>query len=225
MNSTNSLNSSNPLTPPRIKVCGLTDLDQARAVCEAGADAVGFVFAEKSPRLVSREEVRQIIKKLPPMVQSIGVFVNESVDVIREIVSFCGIDMVQLHGSESPGFCKLLAPRVIKAFRVRDEMVLNQIEDYRGKVRGILLDAWSRQSEGGTGRVFDWRIAGDAVSSCGMPVILAGGLGPDNVREAVSRVRPWGVDVSSGVEISPGDKDIQKVRRFIEAAKQTGVQS
>ena len=216
------MNSTKPLTYlnfPRVKVCGLTDLDQARAVCEAGADAIGFVFAEKSPRLVSREDVRQIIKKLPPLVQTVGVFVNDSMDIIRAIADFCGLDLVQLHGSEPPGFCKLLAPRVIKAFRVRDRAVLDEIDDYRGKVRGILLDAWSKQSEGGTGRAFDWQIAREAVSSCGMPVILAGGLGPDNVKEAVSKVKPWGMDVSSGVETRPGVKDIQKVRRFIEETK------
>ena len=207
----------------RVKICGLTRPDEALAVCEAGADAVGFVFAEKSPRLVSKEEVRQIVKKLPPFVQTVGVFVNESVEVIRDITRFCGLDLVQLHGGEPPGFCKLLAPRVIKAFRVRDRSVLREIEDYRGKVRGILLDAWSRNMHGGTGRAFDWQIAREAVSSAGMPVILAGGLDPDTIGDAVSRVRPWGVDVSSGVETSPGRKDIQRVKRFLEIVKGPGL--
>ena len=214
----------NTAPSPRIKVCGLTDPSQAVQVSEAGADAVGFVFAEKSPRLVSKEDVRQIVKKLPPLVQAVGVFVDESADVIREMVRFCGLDMVQLHGSESPGFCKLLAPRVIKAFRVKDETVVGEIENYRGKVRAVLLDAWSSRAHGGTGKVFDWEIAKKVVLSAGMPVILAGGLNPDNVGDALSRLGPWGVDVSSGVETSPGKKDMDRVRRFIKAVKKSSLE-
>ncbi len=204
---------------PRIKVCGLTDPIQARSVCEAGADAVGLVFAPKSPRFVSREDARQMIKKLPPFVQTVGVFVDESLEVIRDMVNFCGLDLVQLHGNEAPGFCKLLAPRVIKAFRVKDQGVLKEIENYQGKVRGILLDSWSGKSQGGTGKRFDWEIARRVVSSFTLPVILAGGLDCGNVREAVSRVHPWGLDVSSRVEISPGVKDMEKVKQFIFQAK------
>ncbi len=203
----------------RIKVCGLTDPDQALETCMAGADAIGFVFTPKSPRLLSREDARHIIKKMPPMVQSVGVFVDESIDTIREIVEFCGIDLVQLHGSEPPGFCKLLAPRVIKAFRVKNDRVLQEIENYSGAVRGILIDTWARGTHGGTGKTFDWDVARKIVASIDMPVILAGGLEPGNVEEAVSKVRPWGVDVSSGVETAPGQKSIEKIKEFIRNAR------
>ncbi len=203
----------------RIKICGFTDPEQACLACEAGADAIGFVFAPKSPRLISKEDARQIIKKLPPLIQTVGVFVDESADTIRQVLNFCGLDLVQFHGSEPPGFCKLFAPRAIKALRVKNETVLDEISDYRGTVRGILLDAWSRKAQGGTGKVFDWEIARQAVLSADMPVILAGGLSVDNASEAVRLVRPWGVDVSSGVESSPGVKDIEKVRRFVNTVR------
>ncbi len=209
------------MSPPRVKVCGLTDPYQATTICEAGVQAIGLVFVSKSPRYVPKEDARQIIKKLPPLVQTVGVFVDESIDAIKEVVRFCGLDMVQLHGNEPPGYCKLLAPRVIKAFRVKDKMVLDEIQDYKGAIRGILLDAWSRKAQGGTGKVFDWQIARKAVLLAEMPVILAGGLAPDNVAEAVRLVRPWGVDVSSGVESSPGIKDLNKVRQFMQAVNTT----
>ncbi len=206
-------------TSPRIKVCGLMDPFQAVQAAEAGAHAIGLVFVPKSPRFVSKEDARQIIKRLPPLVQTVGVFVDEPLEVIRDLVAFCGLDLVQLHGNESPGFCKRLAPRVIKAFRVKDQGVMDEIENYRGKVRGILLDAWSAKAHGGTGKRFDWSVAAMAVKSFSVPVILAGGLDCGNVKEAVRTVHPWGVDVSSGVETRPGVKDMKRVERFILEAR------
>lgn len=199
----------------RVKICGLTRFDEALAVCLAGCHAIGFVFVSRSPRFVTREDVRSICEKLPPFVQTVGVFVDEERDTIKDIMEFCGLDICQLHGEESPEFCRFFAPRVVKAFRVKDESILEQLKLYRGSVRAILIDSWSQGLEGGTGKVFDWHLAKKITSSTDIPVILAGGLNPENIGKAVRQVQPWAVDVSSGVEISPGRKDIEKVRLFI----------
>jgi len=200
-----------------IKVCGLTDPSEARAVAEAGADAIGLVFA-KSSRQIDPDRARKIIEALPPMIQAVGVFVNESPERIEEIIAYCGLDLVQLHGEETPETCRRLAPRVIKAWRIRDRADIQNLMPYMGTVRGFLLDAWSPKAHGGTGEAFDWSIAveaKEAISS--LPIVLAGGLRPENVLEAVRQVQPWGVDVSSGVERAPGKKDLEKVTCFIQA--------
>ncbi len=202
----------------RIKICGITTPEQAREVAVAGADAIGLVFA-KSPRRVTRERATDIIAALPPLVQSVGVFVDPSEQELLDILAQCPLDLIQLHGNESPEFCKRFAPRVIKAFRIKDEADLLALSPYRDTVRGFLLDAWSSRAMGGTGESFDWSIAKKACIQVSTPVILAGGLDPGNAAKAVTQVRPWGVDVSSGVEKSPGIKDMEKVKAFIKAVR------
>ena len=189
----------------KVKICGITSHEDALLAASLGADALGFVFAP-SPRQVHPRLAHDIIKGLPPLVKTVGVFVNESLENIREIVQYCGIDLIQLHGDESPDLCESLMPRAIKALRVKDREAINQIPAYCGKVRAILLDAYSAEKRGGTGRTFDWRLALLAIEK-GITVILSGGLNPANIQEAILRVRPYGVDVNSGVETMPGEKN------------------
>jgi phosphoribosylanthranilate isomerase len=195
----------------KIKICGMTQLKDAVFAAEQGADAVGFIFYKKSPRSVTMKTAREIISQLPPFVDTVGVFVNETADRVNKIAEYCGLDLVQLHGEESPAFCRKIQRRVIKAFRVKDLQSIKQLEKY--PVSGFLLDTFSDDLHGGTGKVFDWNLAHPA-KKVG-PVILAGGLTPRNIRQAISQVRPYGVDVCSGVEKSPGIKDPEKVRAFL----------
>ena len=199
----------------KVKICGITSLDDALLAVQAGADALGFVFFEKSPRYLEPERAAAIISVLPPFVQVVGLFVNAPLDLVNATADRCGLDIVQLHGEESPTYCQSVRRRVLKAFRVRGMESLASMAEYR--VAGYLLDAYSPSSYGGTGERFDWDCA---VAAKGQgPIILAGGLDPDNVQSAVIRVAPFAVDVSSGVESSPGRKDPEKVRNFIVNAK------
>ncbi len=198
----------------RVKICGITRFEDASAAVSFGADALGFVFYEASPRFVFPETVKEIISNLPPFVTTVGVFVNATPNEIEEIVKYTGIDIVQLHGEEPPEECEFW-PRVIKAFRVREMDDLRELKRYRASA--YLLDTYSPETPGGTGVTFNWDIAVEA-KRLG-PVILAGGLNPDNVVDAVKRVRPYAVDVSSGVEAEKGIKDHEKMRLFIERAK------
>jgi phosphoribosylanthranilate isomerase len=200
----------------RVKICGITDLEDALGALAAGADALGFIFYRKSPRFISFQNAREIISKLPPFVSKVGVFVDENLQTIQEVSDQTGIDTIQLHGSEPPEFCEGLRWPVIKAVRVRNEGSLKQLERYR--VSAFLLDSYVPGQPGGTGEKFNWELAIQA-KRANRPVILAGGLTPLNIREAVSAVRPFAVDVSSGVESAPGKKDLQKVREFILQAK------
>ena len=195
----------------KVKICGMTQLKDALFAVEQGVDAVGFIFYKKSPRAVTMKTVREIIKKLPPLVETVGVFVNESAERVNKMADYCGLDLVQLHGEESPAFCRKIHRRVIKAFRVKDLQSIKQLEKF--PVSGFLLDTFSDDLHGGTGKTFDWNLALPA-KKIG-PVILAGGLTPRNIRQAVRRVRPYGVDVCSGVEKSSGIKDLEKVRAFL----------
>ncbi len=198
----------------RVKICGITNLEDACLAVEYGADALGFVFYEGSPRHVFPETVREIISHLPPFVTTVGVFVNAPPQEIREVMDLAGLDVVQLHGDEPQEECSLF-PRVIKAFRVRE---LSDIERLKGySVSAYLLDAYDPEVPGGTGQTFNWDIAVEAKKYG--PIILAGGLTPENVADAVSRVRPYAVDVSSGVEAQKGKKDPEKMRLFIERVK------
>ncbi len=203
----------------RVKICGNVTLKDTMAAVEAGADAVGFVFYAKSPRVVSPKAVAAIVSHLPPLVTPVGVFVNEKPDVVRQIMSDCGLAYAQLHGEESPQYCAELRHPVVKAIRVRSREDLSALSSYR--VKAILLDAHVEGVMGGTGTAFDWNVAVEA--KAWGPIILAGGLTPDNVVEAVSRVQPYGVDVSSGVESAPGVKDPAKVRAFVENVKCWGL--
>lgn len=202
----------------RVKICGITSLEDALFAVEAGADALGFVFSEESQRAISVEKVSGIIRGLPPFVTTVGVFVNEGADVINAIVREAGLDAVQLHGNEPPELCREINSRVIKAFRVKGKKLLGQgIDRYR--LSAYLLDTYADDAAGGTGKTFDWAVAKTA-NKYGR-IILSGGLTPDNVRDAIKAAEPYAVDVSSGVEKSPGIKDIAKVKKFIKKAKQT----
>ena len=195
----------------KVKICGMTQLKDALFAVEHGVDAVGFIFYKKSPRAVTMKTVREIITKLPPLVDTVGVFVNESAERLNKVADYCGLDLVQLHGEESPAFCRKIHRRVIKAFRVKDLQSIKQLEKF--SVSGFLLDTFSDDLHGGTGKTFDWNLALSAKKMG--PVILAGGLTPRNILQAVRQVRPYGVDVCSGVEKSPGIKDLEKVRVFL----------
>ena len=189
----------------------MTQLKDALFAVEQGVDAVGFIFYKKSPRAVTMKTVREIIAKLPPLVDTVGVFVNESAERVNKIADYCGLDLVQLHGEESPTFCRKIHRRVIKAFQVKDLQSIKQLEKF--PVSGFLLDTFSDDLHGGTGKTFDWNLA-LPLKKMG-PVILAGGLTPRNILQAVRQVRPYGVDVCSGVEKSQGIKDLEKVRAFL----------
>lgn len=202
-------------TMTRVKICGITNSDDALMAVDAGADALGFVFYEKSPRHVTPEHAAEIIASLPPFVQAVGLFVNAPIDVVNATVDQCGIDIVQLHGDETPEYCAQVRRRVIKAFRVKDVSSLDPIANYL--VAGHLLDAYSPKEYGGTGLTFNWDVA--KLAKQYGPVILAGGLTPENVRQAVEEVAPYAVDVSSGVERAPGVKDEAMVREFIRQSK------
>jgi len=197
----------------RVKVCGITNLTDAMIAAELGAHGLGFIFAP-SPRRVSPEAAQNIIKRLPPFVQAVGVFVNENPGRIKEIMDYCGLDLVQLHGEESPDMCKALMPRCIKAIRIGTKVNLKLLQGYEGKVRALLLDTHFHKIRGGTGEVFDWRLAAHA-KGAGLPIILAGGLNPGNVKEAVEKVKPMGVDVNSGVEQRPGKKSPMLLEEFM----------
>lgn len=198
----------------RVKVCGITNPEDARLAVGLGASALGFLFAP-SPRRVSPGQAREIIQALPPFVTTVGVFVNEHPERVRDIRNTCGLDLVQFHGDESPALCMDWMPLAVKAFRMKDRSILRQMQSYRGATRAVLLDNWSQEARGGTGRVFDWNLASEA-KAAGFSVILSGGLGPSNVEEAIRRVRPYAVDVNSGVEQSPGRKDPALLSQFME---------
>lgn len=200
----------------RVKICGITNLDDAMAAVDFGADALGFVFFEKSPRYITHAEAGAIIKKLPPFITTVGVFVNERPEHIESIISLIGIDVVQLHGDEPPEMCNI-SKHIIKAIRVRSLGSLAPLKEYKDKVSAFLLDTFVPDTLGGTGQKFNWDIAIYA-KQLGK-IILAGGLTPDNVVEAVRRVRPYGVDVSSGIESEMRKKDRKKMKLFIERAK------
>lgn len=200
----------------KIKICGITNLEDALLAVEAGADALGFVFFSASPRHIFPEQAASIIRHLPPFVQTVGLFVNESPATVNETADRCGLDIIQLHGDEPPEECGAVGRRVIKAFRVKDAASLETMNDYR--VAAVLLDAWSPSAHGGTGRTFNWEIAATAAKTG--RVILAGGLTPENIVAAIQQVQPYGVDVSSGVESAPGRKDRLKLIEFISKARQ-----
>ncbi len=203
----------------RIKVCGITCVEDALVAVEAGADALGFMFYAPSPRCVRPDQVRRIVERLPPFVARVGVFVNADEAQIRMTIQESGLDTLQLHGKETPELCQRLAPLpVIKAFRMDGPAALNALDSY--SECAWLLDSYVAGVFGGTGQTFNWDLACEAVRRGGR-VVLAGGLTPDNVARAVAAVSPYGVDVSSGVEVSPGRKDPEKLRAFVKAARST----
>lgn len=200
----------------RVKICGITNSDDAQAAVEAGADALGFMLYEKSPRRVNLDQARAIIRRLPPFVARVGVFVDPAPDDVIRAIEESGIDTVQFHGAESVEFCRRFLVATIKAFRVQGEETLRQVGEY--DAMAWLLDSYVPGQPGGTGATFNWELARAAVR-LNPHVILAGGLTPANIQEAIQVVRPYGVDVSSGVESAPGKKDHALIRRFIEAVR------
>jgi phosphoribosylanthranilate isomerase len=203
----------------KIKICGITNAEDADAAVKGGADALGFVMYRKSPRWVDPSAARAIVAGLPPFVLAVGVFVNEEADRVRALMDECGFAFAQLHGDESALYCERLGRPALKALRLKDRATLLALAEFQGRanVRGFVIDAFSDQAYGGTGQTVDWALAQEAARST--PIILAGGLNPANVADAIRVVRPYGVDVSSGVEQSPGKKDPHKVKAFIEAAR------
>ncbi len=200
-----------------IKICGITNVDDALAAVEAGADALGFNFYPKSPRYIAPGEVRRIIEQLPQEVLCAGVFVNEDADSLQRIVHEAGLGAAQLHGDESPEFCRdLRGVMRIKALRVGEDFLAEEVT--RFGTEAILLDAFTKDAFGGTGRTFDWEVARRARELV-PKLFLAGGLTTENVSEAVRAVRPFAVDVCSGVETAPGRKSQRLVKNFIEAAR------
>ncbi len=203
--------------PTRVKICGITNEEDAKAAVAAGADALGFIFVPGTPRFLAPEQAAEIIRRLPPLVAKVGVFMDADEAAIRNVVALAGIDTLQFHGEEPPEFCQRFAPlKVIKAFRVRNESTLEQLPAYR--TDAWLLDSYVPGKAGGSSTAFDWELAVSA-NRYGQPFLLAGGLTPANVASAVHRVRPYGVDVSSGVEAVPGRKDHLKVAEFVRQAK------
>jgi phosphoribosylanthranilate isomerase len=202
----------------RVKICGITNVPDAQAAVEAGADAVGFVFSDRSPRFVTTKTATEISRSLPPYSLRVGVFANRSEQFVRRAINECGLGLLQFHGDEPAEFCVQFGLMNMKAFRIRDAGSLKELPKYY--TDAWLLDAYSSDALGGTGERFNWNLAVE-VQKLGKPVFLAGGLTPGNVAEAVRQVNPFGVDVSSGVEASPGKKDPAKVRAFIQAAKRT----
>ncbi len=197
-----------------VKICGITRSEDAIFASDCGADALGFVFYSNSLRYISPERAYSIIQKLPSSIEKVGVFVNETPDRINSIVESAGLTAVQLHGDELPEFAEAIKVPVIKAIRIRDKNDIKVMAQY--SVYSFLLDSFT-QNYGGSGKRFDWNIAVEA-KKFGR-IILSGGLTPENVAEAIRIVEPWGVDVSSGVEVKPGVKDREKVREFIKNAK------
>ncbi len=199
----------------RIKICGITNKEDALAAAHLGADALGFIFAP-SPRKILAERAREIIKALPPFIKTVGVFADEDPERVSSIAAMCGLDVLQLHGSESVDYCSSFDRRVIKTVRLRSRDDLENLSKYVNVVDALLLDTYVANKLGGTGITFDWKLAVEA-RRYGR-IILAGGLNPENVAAAISMVKPYAVDASSGLEQSPGVKDHEKMAQFIREA-------
>lgn len=206
----------------RIKICGITQLDQGYAIAQLGATMLGFICVPSSPRYVPSEKIQIILNNLPKSIQTIGVFANTSIEQIYQIVLETGLTGVQLHGNESPDFCdrlRQMLPQIelIKALRIKCSATLLQTQDYFNSIDALLLDAYHPQHLGGTGKTLDWQSLQQFSPSCSW--FLAGGLTPDNIQEALQQLKPDGIDLSSGVERSPGDKDLEKVKQLFDRLK------
>lgn len=207
------------IMPTRIKVCGITRVEDALTAARLGADAIGFVFWARSARYIPPAQARDIVAALPPFVTSVGVYVDPEADWVEETLAVAGLNLLQFHGDESPEFCRQFSLPYVKAVRVRDGLDLIQYATrYAGApgARGLLLDTYVEGEPGGTGHAFDWnRIPGNLP----LPLILSGGLNAANVTQAIRQTRPWGVDVSSGVEATRGVKDAEKIAAFVQGVR------
>lgn len=205
----------------RIKICGITRVEDALAAARSGADAIGLVFYERSPRHVGIAQAVQLAAALPPFVTTVGLFVNAEAAFVREVLRAVPLDVLQFHGDESPEYCAQFSKPYLKAIRVKAGVDLLQCaSDFCG-AKGLLLDAHVEGIPGGTGATFDWTLI---PGNLPLPVILSGGLDPENVAAAIQQVRPYAVDVSSGVEASKGIKDAAKIAAFINEVKRADVQ-
>lgn len=192
----------------RVKICGITNIEDALKAVELGADALGFIFAP-SPREINPAKAKEIIEKLPPLVTAVGVFVDEKIDTVKYIAEQCGLNAVQLHGNETPEYCEQLNLKIIKTIK-NETKLMNRYD-----VSAFLIDTYDPKLAGGTGRISDWDFA-VKIKKYGKPVILSGGLTHENVQEAIKKVKPYGVDVNSGIESQPGKKDYKKMSRFMQ---------
>ena len=202
----------------RVKICGITRVEDAISAVHAGADAIGLVFYAPSPRCVSVEQAQQIVAAIPPFVSMVGLFVNATQTEIESVLSKVRLDIVQFHGDESAHDCEQINLPYYKAIRVKADTNLLQYEVEFSGAKALLLDAHSDSAFGGTGQTFDWKLIPKSLTK---PVILAGGLNAENVAEAIQQVRPYAVDVSGGVEISKGIKDVAKIAAFMRAVKES----
>lgn len=204
----------------RVKICGITRVEDARAAAHAGADAIGLVFYEKSPRHVGIEQAHAVLAGLPPFVTSVGLFVNPSAEEVDTVLNALALDLLQFHGDERPDFCRRFGRPYLKAVRVRPGVDLVKYAASYPDARGLLLDAYVAGTPGGTGQAFDWSMI---PAQLPLPVVLSGGLDAANVAEGIRRVRPWAVDVSSGVEAEKGIKDAAKIAAFMQGVRNADV--
>ena len=205
----------------RIKICGITRMEDALAAADGGADALGLVFFQQSPRHITVSKAARLVKKLPPFITLVGLFVNPSPDYVEAVLEEVPLDVLQFHGGETPTFCMRFARPYLKAIRMKEGVDLVQCAARYAGAQALLLDAWVEGVPGGTGKTFDWEAIPHDLD---LPVILSGGLNPDNVAEAVRTVRPYAVDVSSGVEADKGIKDAGKIAAFIREVEQVDLQ-
>lgn len=208
-------------TMTRIKICGITRVEDAQAAVHGGADALGLVFHDKSPRYVTVQQAAQLTKAMPPFITAVGLFVNVSAEYVRAVLDKVPLDVLQFHGEEEPEFCASFNRPYLKAIRVRPGVDLLQCASRYASAQGLLLDAYVEGTQGGTGESFDWGLIPHQLP---LPVILSGGLHAGNVAGAIKQVRPYAVDASSGLESSKGIKDAAKIAAFINEVKQADVQ-
>lgn len=204
----------------RVKICGITRVQDGLFAAEVGADAIGLVFYPKSPRFVTSDQADSILQKLPPFITNVGLFVNPSSEDVLEIIGRVRLDLLQFHGEEPPEFCEQFGLPYLKAVRVKPGIDLVQYALAYSGAKGLLLDAFVEGTHGGTGQSFDWSLIPDQLS---LPVVLSGGLNADNVIAAIRHVRPWAVDVSSGVEASKGIKDAAQMAAFMKGVRDADV--
>ena len=200
----------------RVKICGIRRTEDALAAISSGADAIGFVFWQQSARNILPQQARPITKTIPAFVTTVGVYVDPTVEWVHETATIANLGLLQFHGNESPEFCDQFSLPYVKALRIKEDMDLLEYANRYQSAKALLLDTYSANLPGGTGEVFDWTLI---PANLPLPIILSGGLTPDNVVHAIAKVKPWAVDVSSGVEASKGIKDINKISAFMQRVK------